>query len=80
MTPEQKEEYLKVREKVRWLYYNTECTITQCAKHYGISSTKASNMIEGNSKEPRWFLEENYTSLGEMRRKQRYQKIMKKGD
>lgn len=58
---EKEQEYMRIREKVRWLYYNTSCTITQCAKHYNISHGKANKMIEGKN-EPKFvqhLIEEN---------------------
>ena len=36
----------QLAEDVRWFYHNTDCSISRIARHFGISATTVSNMID----------------------------------
>lgn len=36
----------ELAENVRWYYFNTDCSISQIARHFNISFTTVSNMID----------------------------------
>lgn len=50
---DKQETYLKKREKARYLYYNTSCSVSRVARNIEVSQTTADHMITG-MKEPQW--------------------------
>ena len=53
MKEEKIQAYIELVDKVLWMYKETSCSISQIARHYDISHTKVSNIIEG--KHPKYY-------------------------